>query len=176
MVGIKVKITSARQLDKRLQQAVQEAKKDLRFLRSAGSIIVSRAKNNLKEQGYKENKLFKRWAPLANSTLEAKKRAGYPTKILEREGNMRRLLGYTTLDRDLKITSEDYLIYHQYGTKTMPQRKVVSVADEDLERIRAAFERVLVEKMKKINAGRTIRGYKSKVLSTVKTRLEGEFE
>ncbi|MFN3562763.1 MAG: hypothetical protein ACK4XM_12745 [Chloroherpetonaceae bacterium] len=155
---------------------MNETKKDLRLLRFAGNVIVKRVKDNLKREGYTEGSQFFKWRPLAKSTLEQKKRAGYPTRILEREGDMRRLFGYTTLDRVLRITSEDYFIYHQYGTKRMPKRKVVTIASEDLEKIRAKFANVLKEKMRKYNEGRVIKGFKKNVVSKVKTRLEGEFE
>lgn len=176
MVGIKVNITTPSKLSGNLRKAVNETKKDLRLLRFAGNVIVKRVKDNLKREGYTEGSKFFKWRPLAKSTLEQKKRAGYPTRILEREGNMRRMFGYTTLDRALRITSEDYFIYHQYGTKRMPKRKVVTIANEDLEKIRAKFADVLKEKMRKYNEGRVIKGFKKNVVSKVKTRLEGEFE
>lgn len=176
MVGIKVNITTPSGLAGNLKKAVNDTKKDLRLLRFAGNVIVKRVKDNVKKEGYTEGSQFFKWKPLAKSTLEAKKRAGYPTRILEREGNMRRLFGYTTLDRKLRITSEDYFIYHQYGTKNMPRRKVVTISNEDLQKIREKFAKVLEEKMKKYNKDKTIKGFKKNVVSKVKTRFEGEFE
>ncbi|MFN3562783.1 MAG: hypothetical protein ACK4XM_12845, partial [Chloroherpetonaceae bacterium] len=88
MVGIKVNITTPSKLSGNLRKAVNETKKDLRLLRFAGNVIVKRVKDNLKKEGYTEGSKFFKWRPLAKSTLEQKKRAGYPTRILEREGDM----------------------------------------------------------------------------------------
>lgn len=83
----------------------------------------------------------KRWAALAPSTVQDRIRKGYgPGPILERTGKLKRSLterGATGNilrigPKSLKYgSSVKYFVYHQYGTSTMPARKMMVAQRQD---------------------------------------------
>ncbi len=93
-----------------------------------------------------------KWEPLADSTLNRKTRNARSTRImvdrgdLERsliergaEGQVARMVGPATFEFGTEVTNdrgEQFAIYHQLGTRTMPARQVVpdEWPDEDVER------------------------------------------
>lgn len=69
-----------------------------------------------------------RWAALAPSTLIQKRRAGYPDKILTRTGKMRESIKIEATKRGLLFAiASPYAIFHQEGTKKMPQRTILGL-------------------------------------------------
>lgn len=73
------------------------------------------------------------WAPLADATLAEKRRLGFPPDTLVRTGRMRshltgRPLGFerTSQSSVTAGTRLERAIFHQRGTKHMPQRRLVN--------------------------------------------------
>lgn len=73
------------------------------------------------------------WAPLAAATVAEKVRLGYPTDPLVRTGQMRshlvgRPLGFERLSQTSVVagTRLERAVFHQRGTKYMPQRRLVN--------------------------------------------------
>ena len=130
-----------------LEKIVEETKGKLEFLRSVGDILVRRAKENIREQGYREDTVFRAWTPLSFSTILQKTRRGLNKEILNRTGSLKRSLSFNTNNKSLQITGKSYLLYHQTGTKRMPQRKVVSISREDKQKILSMFSKVMVERI-----------------------------
>jgi hypothetical protein len=88
------------------------------------------------------------WPELAPSSLRQKRREGYPTDILVRDSTLLRSLS----DRPLNVerilpheltagTRVSYAKYHQYGTRRMPRRTLISV--EQVQREQAATSVVI---------------------------------
>lgn len=77
----------------------------------------------------------KPWSPLKESTLRTKKQNR--DKILTRSGKLRSGFLYRVNGAKLEITnSQDYAIYHQYGTKKMAVRLIVAFTPERLREIK----------------------------------------
>jgi len=72
-----------------------------------------------------------RWAALAPSTLAQKRRLGYPDSILTRTGKMRRSVNSVADARGVLIGVDvPYAIFHQQGTRKMPQRRILGMNDK----------------------------------------------
>lgn len=80
------------------------------------------------------------WAPLADSTIEAKAAAGYPTEILHRTLRLLRSLTDTSSPDNIAIPEPDgftfgseveYGAFHQTGTVNMPQRRPIQFTEID---------------------------------------------
>lgn len=166
MVGIKAKFSISRDLNK-LKDSVKKTKNDKRFLKFAANVILKRVQDNLKREGYSEASRFVKWKPLQPSTLKEKKRNGYSKKILERTGKMKKSFSYKIEnDSDIKITSTKYMVYHQYGTKKMPKRKIVTFTKDDLKKIKEKFVSILKAKSKR----KRIPNFE------LKPKIQGEFD
>lgn len=73
------------------------------------------------------------WAALKPSTLEQKRKLGYPDDILTRTGALRKSLGFSAKGKSLEVfSSSAYGQFHQYGTSKMPQREIVGMNDKRL--------------------------------------------
>ena len=101
------------------------------------------------------------WAPLSPNYAEWKAR-NYPgARILERTGLLRDSLEganpYTIREiRPLEMTvgtKVPYGIFHQRGTKKMPQRKIINLTEADKTRWTKIFHKWLVEQSRKEFAG-----------------------
>lgn len=99
-----------------------------------------------------------RWANLAVSTQEDRRRHGFPPAhpILRRTGSLRRsfenahdqhavsrlrVSGLGTQWRLYVGSSHPVAKYHEYGTRRMPRRKITDIHDDGRRRVRAALER-----------------------------------
>lgn len=97
--------------------------------------------NYLKEETEKQFEQEKdpegdRWADLAPSTLAQKRRLGYPDKILTRTGKMRKSVRVAVSGRNLIFAiASPYAIFHQEGTKKMPQRKILGLPPTRLNKL-----------------------------------------
>lgn len=77
----------------------------------------------------------KPWAPLKESTLRSKRQNR--DKILTRTGKMRAGFLFRVSGAKLEITnSQEYAIYHQYGTRKMAVRLIVAYTPARLARIK----------------------------------------
>lgn len=66
------------------------------------------------------------WSPLAQSTIEQKRRLGYPDSILTRTGDLRKSFDFNARGKTLTIESySPYAGFHQTGTRKMPARKLL---------------------------------------------------
>lgn len=71
------------------------------------------------------------WAALKPSTLEQKRKLGYPDDILTRTGALRKSLGFSAKGKSLEVFSDStYGQFHQYGTSKMPKREIVGMNDK----------------------------------------------
>jgi phage virion morphogenesis protein len=78
-----------------------------------------------------------RWAALAPSTLAQKQRKGYPASILTATGKMRRSVVAIADARSVLIGVDvPYAIFHQQGTRKMPQRRILGMNDKREQKLR----------------------------------------
>ncbi|NEP15199.1 MAG: hypothetical protein F6K14_34530 [Symploca sp. SIO2C1] len=78
-----------------------------------------------------------RWAALAPSTLAQKRRLGYPDNILTRTGKMRNSVVAIADARSVLIGVDvPYAIFHQQGTRKMPQRRILGMNDKREQKLR----------------------------------------
>lgn len=70
------------------------------------------------------------WAALAPSTLEQKRRQGYPDDILTRTRKMRRSVKAIASSRSVEIRIDFPAQFHQEGTDKMPQRRILGLNNE----------------------------------------------
>ena len=78
-----------------------------------------------------------RWAALAPSTLAEKRRKGYPESILTRTGKMRRSVVSVADTRSVLIAVDvPYAIFHQQGTRKMPQRRILGMNEKREQKLR----------------------------------------
>ena len=78
-----------------------------------------------------------RWAALAPSTLAQKRRLGYPDSILTRTGKMRNSVVAIADARSVLIGVDvPYAIFHQRGTRKMPQRRILGMNDKREQKLR----------------------------------------
>ncbi|NEP56008.1 MAG: phage virion morphogenesis protein [Symploca sp. SIO2G7] len=78
-----------------------------------------------------------RWAALAPSTLAEKRRKGYPESILTRTGKMRNSVLAIADARSILIGVDvPYAIFHQQGTRKMPQRRILGMNDKREQKLR----------------------------------------
>lgn len=86
---------------------------------------------------------FGPWAPLSPSTRDDRSRQGYnPARpILQRTGKLRKGFRRTTLNtKELEIENKvEYGIYHQTGTKKMPQRRIIGFSRKSITAIKIIF-------------------------------------
>jgi phage gpG-like protein len=79
------------------------------------------------------------WAPLAQSTIDQKVAAGYPSEILHRTLRLRRSLTEVGGDNISTATPDGFVFgsnveygeYHQRGTVNMPQRRPLEFTQAD---------------------------------------------
>lgn len=97
------------------------------------------------------------WAPLASSTISEKARAGYGGQpILVRTGELAQSLAggsgsvKQVTPTSLTVGTDDPIAkYHQYGTRKMPQRKIIGLsfaARSQVVRVLADYIRLLAAK------------------------------
>lgn len=85
--------------------------------RILGNAAVNHFKDSWKNQGFDDN-IVTPWKP----TKPNKKNRG--RAILVRTGRLRRSFDYyPTLNRVIVINDTPYSVYHNYGTKRLPQRR-----------------------------------------------------
>jgi hypothetical protein len=103
-----------------------------------------------------------RWAPLAPSTLEEKRRLGYPADTLVRTRRLRtsltvRPLGieHVTPTEMAAGTTVRYARFHQRGTRHMPQRKLISAAQIRREQVVTTTVANWIIKGEAVPGGRT---------------------
>jgi len=78
-----------------------------------------------------------RWAALAPSTLAQKRRLGYPDSILTRTGKMRNSVVAIADARSVLIGVDvPYAIFHQQGTRKMPQRRILGMNDQREQKLK----------------------------------------
>lgn len=116
----------------RLKDAVETATKDPGFLKSVGTLLVSRGKQNLEDGGSPTTS----WPLLAESTKKQKRNhpdGPYSMKPLQREGELRKSIDYEVTG-GLYVSGLDYLKYHQSDEPRtrLPERKVYTVESDDL--------------------------------------------
>jgi phage virion morphogenesis protein len=122
-------------------QALAQRTADLRpALRSIGEYLLLETRDRydagVDPQG-------RPWAPLAAATIAQKQRDRTPfQKVLLRYGTLRETLTYEVTGQTLAVGSpQAYAVYHQFGTKNMPQRQILGLSQADraeiLEIVRA---------------------------------------
>lgn len=88
------------------------------------------------------------WKPLAKSTLDAKKRKGYPATPLIATGDMQR--GFKSLvssDQAVIYNTQDYFKYHQSNqprTK-IPRRVMMKLGNKQKELVVKAFKEFILD-------------------------------
>jgi len=101
-----------------------------RALAEVGKIVVEDAASQIGEyQGAVGN--YPQWEPLAESTEDEKARLGAPPDSpLYRFGDLQKSFGYTVVaDNEVIVGStEETMIYHEFGTSKMPPRPVLGPA------------------------------------------------
>ena len=100
------------------------------------------------------------WEPLKRSTVEAKRKAGQSTEPLVRSGRMRDALtrandpnrGYRPTENEIEWSFPAYTAIHQKGGKKQrpPQREVVSLTDEQRQRLFAPVVRKAREEVQRL--------------------------
>ena len=76
----------------------------------------------------------KAWAPLAPSTIRAKRRKSGKVVMLVDTGNLKNSLNYRAETNKVRIGySVKYSIFHQLGTRFMPQRKILPTDESEID-------------------------------------------
>jgi phage virion morphogenesis protein len=82
-----------------------------------------------------------RWATLSANTLKVKKSGA----ILRETSALVNSISSTVSAKSAIVTaSQQYGIFHQTGTRKMPQRQFLGISDRDKERISAIAQEVLL--------------------------------
>jgi phage gpG-like protein len=91
-----------------------------------------------------------RWAAL-NPSYERWKRDAFPGKgILVRTGDMKKGYKYEATNNSMTLWNvSKYAIFHQTGTKRMPQRLLVSLKPKQRDEIINIFKRGLAQRIQK---------------------------
>ena len=97
------------------------------------------------------------WEPLHERTVDDKAAGGYPEDILVRSGDLAQVAGQLnlwTIDgpggeaRSTGLPERvHYGIFHQSGTRFMPQREWAVIQEEDIDRIVEVFDEWLGERL-----------------------------
>lgn len=93
------------------------------------------------------------WAPLSPA-YAAWKSANYPGRgILVRTGRMRASMGDVQRISPMSLewgTSVPYAVFHQRGTRKMPQRKVIQLEPDDARYIHRVMQRYIAKKAREL--------------------------
>lgn len=149
-VSIEVDKNSLAKLKNTFDKIVNGTSYAQKALQESANIVVDESIKNFNSQGYTYGKA---WKPLTSATRIDRSRRGYsPARpILVRTGKLKAGARIVSVTRDsAKVqNSVDYAPYHQFGTRKMAQRKILSVTDK----INSAINLVFVNYV-----GRLIRG------------------
>ena|SRR3990167_6182410 len=106
-------------------------------LRQAGEYMMGSVRKNFRAGGRPK------WRPLAKSTLKRKLSQGLsPLPLTGRTGRLQSQITYKIFKNKFSIgTSIPYAPYHQFGTRSIPQRKFLIFQDEDLKLIESMILR-----------------------------------
>lgn len=116
------------------------------FLRVAGGIV----KAGFERQMDSDGKAYgSGWQPLAEATLRRKAEEGYPSRIMERTGELKRRVGSIENMATFSIREGmgNYFVgrFKQTGTKHEPRRQLLGVSAADRGKIYAIAYRYLAE-------------------------------
>lgn len=75
------------------------------------------------------------WVKLKPSTLARKKALGYSQKILIARGDTRNTLAHKATKTGVEVYIEGTAEYHQYGTRRIPERRIIGVNQERLDKL-----------------------------------------
>jgi phage virion morphogenesis protein len=108
------------------------------FLRKAALYQERSTKMNFAKQSDPDGN---RWATLSANTLKVKKSGA----ILRETSALVNSISSTVSAKSAIVTaSQQYGIFHQTGTRKMPQRQFLGISDRDKERISAIAQEVLL--------------------------------
>lgn len=112
---------------------------ELSFKRST-AVIDGWIQRNFREEGGKVGG----WAPLADSTIESRMRRRNKTgaiRILQDTGTLRMKWKHTwSKDHAAVVSAVEYGIFHETGTKKMPQRRILPTMEEIWPSIEKLFD------------------------------------
>jgi phage gpG-like protein len=79
-----------------------------------------------------------KWAPLADSTIKAK---GHSLPLIRTGALSRSIFLQVAGVTAWFSTRKDYAVYHQNGTRTVPQREVIVVSKQDMGNLKTEIKR-----------------------------------
>lgn len=140
---------SSRELKKKTKKFIKSIDNFSDPLSKFGGDYLKQIEKNFDQGG----RLFGLWKPLADKTKKDRKRKGFkPARpILIRTGELLKSFGFQVKKKELKVFSDDpKAVYHQFGTKKMPQRKVIDITDRLLKSLEVRVGNFLEKQLKKV--------------------------
>jgi len=113
----------------KLDEKVKNVDKDVMGL--IGQLVTSDISLNFRDE--KDPKGDK-WKPLKDSTIRAKIKKSGVVRMLQDTGTLKNSLHYNAKDNEVRIGyTAKYSIFHQLGTKYMPQRKILPTELDEID-------------------------------------------
>jgi phage gpG-like protein len=142
---VQVEIFGDKELMRKMRQAGVELKNWTSELKSSGSFLRSFYSRDVFDSA--GSAIGERWAPLKASTIAAKGNS----RILVDSGKMRNSFRWNSSSTVGALTNPtEYLPYHQFGTRKMPQRVVVKVTDRIAREVGEIFSKGLVRRLRSL--------------------------
>ncbi len=138
--GSAIQVVGLKEVMARLDKAKAEmGRTELAFKRSV-AVIDGWIQRNFREEGGK----VCGWAPLADSTIErrmARRNKSGMIRILQDTGGLRERWKHTWgKDHAAVVSAVEYGIFHETGTKKMPQRRILPTLEEIWPSIEKLFD------------------------------------
>jgi len=137
--GSAIQVVGLKEVAARIDKAKRDmGSTELAFKRSV-AVIDGWIQRNFREEGGKVGG----WAPLADSTIERrmKRNKGGMIRILQDNGQLRERWKHTWSKNHAAVVSAvDYGIFHETGTKKMPQRRILPTLEEIWPSIEKLFD------------------------------------
>lgn len=149
MIGsFQISISGDKQLNRRFVTMKHSVEDATPAWKSITTFLERTERSQFAQQG-----VAKSWAPLAQSTVESKRRNGLRPEILRATDALKNSMTKKSSGDAIRIqeptfmvfgTSVPYAGYHQTGTKRMPQRRVLDLTPEQRIEIMKRLQRFIV--------------------------------
>lgn len=139
-----VTINGDTRIIEKLNKLAVEIQNPSAVLQETGDMLIQEFTDNFSSEG---GRLDTKWAQLSQATLIQKARAGYGGKgILVRTGKMRDSFTKETQKYLVRVFNPtSYYIYHQLGTKYMPQRVMIKATERIKQEVVAIFNKAITK-------------------------------
>ena len=148
-MAVTIKVQGHKKLKKRLDKALKGmGNKPKKMANMGAAINLERwVKKNFQANGRLHDDSSLAWKPLKPSTIKARrqgKKKNLSEKILRDTGNLQsRWDTKATVTYGELKSRQNYSHFHEEGTKRIPQRKILPEADQGLDIVIPAYEKMI---------------------------------